>query len=138
MFVGMHDHTFDDKGRVVLPSMYRSEFPDGGYVTRIGDCLALFPKDAFDDMVARLQDLVRQQKASPNAVRSFTANADTVRPDSQGRISVVSRLRESTGVARDVTIVGAGDRIELWTPQRWIEVQADSDEDLVTTFASGV
>ncbi len=138
MFVGMHDHTFDDKGRVVLPAIFRSEFPDGGYITRIDNCLAIFPKAEFDDMGVRLQELVRQQKAHPNAVRAFMANADNVRPDSQGRISVISRLREAAGLGRDVKVIGAGERIELWTPQRWADVAIASDQQLSTTFALGV
>jgi len=138
MFVGMHDHTFDDKGRVVLPSVYRSEFPDGGYITLLDECLAIFPKAEFDDMGKRIQELVRQQKAHPNALRSFMANADNVRPDSQGRITVIPRLRESAALGRDVTIVGAGERIELWTPERWSDVHIASDQQLMTTFTLGV
>ena len=138
MFVGMHAHTFDDKGRVVLPAVYRTEFPEGGYITKLDDCLAIFPKAEFDDMGVRLQDLVRQQKAHPNAVRSFMANADNIKPDSQGRISVINRLRDSVELGRDVTIVGAGERIELWTPERWADVQIASDQQLSTTFTLGV
>ena len=47
-------------------------------------------------------------------MRAFAANAHEVRPDSQGRITIPQRLREFAGLERDVVVIGAIDRIEIW------------------------
>lgn len=137
MFVGMHDHTFDDKGRVVLPAMYRPDFADGGYITFLGNCLGIYTDEGFREVGNRLDERIRNQQATQSDMRSLMANADRIRPDSQGRISVLGRLRTAAGLDRDVKVVGSGNRIELWQPESWNDLQPASDMSFLTTFSQG-
>ena len=64
------------------------------------------------------------------ALRAFSANAHEVRPDTQGRISIPERLRAFAGLERDVVVIGALERIELWDASRWQALQDESDQSL--------
>ncbi len=64
-------------------------------------------------------------------MRAFSANAAEVKPDTQGRILLPQRLREFAGLERDVVVIGAIDRIEIWDASRWGAVSARADESLI-------
>ena len=47
MFVGTFEHSLDDKGRLVLPSVFRGRLSDGAFLTPYESCLALWPEEEF-------------------------------------------------------------------------------------------
>jgi MraZ protein len=131
VFVGTFEHSLDDKGRLVLPATFRAHLADRGFVSQYEHCLGLWTEEGFTDVARRLTDKVRQGMASHDAVRAFAANASEVKPDSQGRIVVPQRLRDYAGLQREVVVIGALDRIEIWDASRWAELSDTADERLV-------
>ncbi len=127
MFVGQYEHTLDGKGRVVLPAKFRSQLATDVYLTveRKG-CLGLWAPEEFEKMG---EDLVR--KAAEGEIEEkdldlFFALADTVRPDGQGRILVIDRLREAAGINKDMLIVGRFKHVEIWSGDRWAEERIEA------------
>ena len=101
MFVGTFEHSLDDKGRVVLPTTFRSRLAEGGFLTPYEHCLALWTPKEFEEFVDRLRQKVRNQEAAPSALRALLANAAEIKPDGQGRIAarVLGEATEATLVA---------------------------------------
>jgi transcriptional regulator MraZ len=130
VFVGRFEHTLDDKGRLVLPTTYRSRLMDGGFLTPYQNCLALWAPNDFEGFVERLRDKTRNQEAATNAMRTLLANAADVKPDGQGRIAVPARLRDYADLDGGVVLTGALDHIELWNADRWNEVNAEGEASL--------
>ena len=60
--------------------------------------------------------------------RFFFASATDVEPDKQGRIVLPAVLREYAGLTKDVVVIGASDRAEIWDAARW----AADNEDLTS------
>ncbi len=56
-------------------------------------------------------------------VRSFVAPAQECPVDKVGRILIPPPLREHAGLADEVTWAGTVERIEIWSPARWLETQ---------------
>lgn len=131
MFVGTFEHSLDGKGRVVLPVAFRHQLADRGFVSQYQSCLGLWTEEGFADVARRLTDKVREGLAPQNAVRAFSADAAEVRPDSQGRVFLPQRLRDYAGLNRDVVIIGAVDRAEIWDASRWQELRNDADESFL-------
>lgn len=130
MFVGTFEHSLDDKGRIVLPSVFRQHLNERGYLSQWDQCLGLWTPEGFEDVANRLTERVRAGEASQLALRAFAANAHEVKPDTQGRIGIPERLREFAGLDREVVVIGALDRIELWDAERWRSLGAASDQSL--------
>ncbi len=130
MFVGTFEHSLDDKGRVVLPSTFRSYLADRGFVSQFDACLGVWTEEGFADVAKRLTEKIRAGLAPQDAMRAFSANAAEVKPDSQGRILLPHRLREFAGLDRDVVVIGAIDRVEIWDSRRWGEVSSRADQSL--------
>jgi MraZ protein len=131
VFVGTFEHSLDGKGRVVLPSQFRNELAGRGFIAQYQQCLGLWTQEGFSEVANRLQDKVRQGLAPQNAVRALAANAVQVEPDAQGRILIPQRLRDYAGLDREVAIIGALDRIEIWHAPRWTEISSEADESLL-------
>lgn len=130
MFVGTFEHSLDEKGRVVLPAVFRHHLAERGFLSQYDQCLGLWTPEAFEEVARRLTERVRAGEASQLALRAFSANAHEVKPDSQGRIVIPERLREFAGLDRDVVIIGALDRVEIWDATRWRDLAERSDESL--------
>ncbi|MBU6328736.1 MAG: cell division/cell wall cluster transcriptional repressor MraZ [Acidobacteria bacterium] len=131
MFVGTFEHSLDDKGRVVLPSTFRAQLLERGYLAQWDRCLGLWTEEAFRAASDRLTDRIRDGQVPQGALRAFAANAAEVRPDSQGRITIPQRLREFAGLGRDAVVIGAIDRIEIWEAGRWNDQSPLADDSLI-------
>jgi MraZ protein len=131
VFVGTFEHSLDDKGRVVLPSTFRAQMNEKGYLSQWDKCLGLWTEADFADVAGRLQEKVREGLAPQEAIRAFSANAHEVRPDSQGRITIPQRLREFAHLERDAVVIGAIDRIEIWDASRWGDQSGIADDSLI-------
>ena len=51
--------------------------------------------------------------------RYFFAGAADVEVDKQGRIVIPAKLREHAGLEKDIMIIGASSRAEIWDKERW-------------------
>ena len=114
-----------------LPSTFRSHLAERGFVSQYDACLGVWTEEGFADVAKRLTEKIREGLAPQDAMRAFSANAAEVKPDSQGRILLPQRLREFAGLERDVVVIGAIDRIEIWDSNRWGAASARADESLV-------
>jgi MraZ protein len=131
-FLGSYQHQIDDKGRLSLPASFRR---DGGeepmvLVHAFPDALTLYPRATWIEVEARLREMLRLNPQARPYVLRVTANAVEVVPDKQGRILVPQRLQEAVGIAGLTLVVGAIDRIELWSPERFLATTAEPVPDV--------
>ena len=137
LFVGIHEHTLDGKGRLILPSGFRSQLAGGAYITALDSCVGILPVDEFADTAEQLRSQVGTEEVDINALRSFAAQADFVVPDGQGRMRILPHLRAAAGLERKVVVTGMIGRIEIWNPDRWAEVQSVGTERLADAITHG-
>ena len=127
-FHGTFDHSLDAKHRLTVPSKLRAAFSEGAFLVEGADqCLSLYPATTYSALVdAALAGLNPLSSQARELNRFFRSNAHAVELDSAGRVMLGSKLAEHAGIDRDVTVIGAGDCLELWDPSSW----ADYDSDL--------
>ena len=130
MFVGTFEHSLDDKGRVVLPAVFRGQLAQGGVVTKLDSCLGVWTAEEFDEVARTMVERVRAGEADRDVVRSFAADAHHVTPDGQGRIMLPQRLRDFAGLQREVVVNGAFDHLEIWDTAQWSTVNRTGEEQL--------
>lgn len=58
--------------------------------------------------------------------------------DKQGRILLPANLREFASLEKDVVLVGVGSRIEIWSRENWVNMDADSDMDDIAAAMEGL
>jgi MraZ protein len=120
MFLGTHNPKLDDKGRVILPARFRHELAEGLVVTRGQEnCLYVFSAAEFEQLHERIRQAPVTSKAARDFLRVFLSGASAETPDSQNRITVPVNLRSYAGLDRDLTVIGAGNRVEIWDTTAW-------------------
>ena len=138
-FLGTYTPRLDDKGRLILPAKFRGQLASGLVVTRGQEhCLYVFPVDEF----RRMHDQIRQapvtSKQARDYLRVFLSGAHDEVPDKQGRLSIPAALRTYARLDRDVAVIGAGSRVEIWDAPSWesyleeqVGLYADTAEEVV-------
>lgn len=133
MFLGTYTPRLDEKGRLILPAKFRDKLAPGLVVTRGQEhCLYVFPMDEFVKVADELRKAPMTSKAVRDYMRVFLSGASDEIPDKQGRVTIPQALRDYAGLAKDLTVIGAGSRLEIWDTQSWETYLADSEESFAT------
>ena len=131
MFVNNHEHSIDDKGRMVLPADIRNVLEGGCYVVaQPGGCLAIFPRESFKEAAARIKERQRNGEISDLQFRAFFGSANEVVPDKQGRIPLTQSQRTYAKLDRNVMVVGVWEHIEIWDAARWASNNEIGEQEL--------
>lgn len=139
VFLGTYLPKLDDKGRIILPAKFRDAFADGLVVTRTQErALAVYTAKAFEELMAPVASAPTTVKQVRDYQRMLAAGASFEVPDKQGRITIPPILRKYAGLERDVVVIGAGNRAEIWDNAAWEKYSeasesgfADLDEEFM-------
>lgn len=119
-FFGRFEHSLDVKGRLILPAKIRAHFDAMAYLTpHLEGCLGLWTPEAFNREVEQRELQDDQGAEARNAMREWSSQVVETKLDLHGRMAVPSELRAYSGIDQDVVVVGAINRVELWSPERW-------------------
>lgn len=128
MFTGEYRHSVDEKGRMAVPSKFRTQLEGGAFVSRwIDSCLAIFPRQDWDALASRTAALPISDAGARTFSRFLFAGAYEVDLDRQGRMVVPPSLREWAGLTNEAVIVGSRDHAEIWAPARWEAYRRDME-----------
>ncbi len=120
MFMGEYHHNIDDKNRLVIPSEFREALGDQFIVTRgLERCLYLYTIDGWNKIVEKLSSLPFTKKDARVVIRSLFSAAASCNLDRQGRINITSQQLLHAGIEKECVIIGANNRIEIWSKENW-------------------
>lgn len=124
-FRGTFDHTLDAKSRLTVPARYRAPLADGVVLAMPVDqqpCVGVWRPEDYERYTERaLAELPPLSSKLAELERFFYGSSQDADLDAAGRIMVPSFLAEHAKLEREVVVVGAGDRLELWNRDRWAE-----------------
>lgn len=131
--MGEYNHTIDTKGRLSIPSKFRSVIGEEFVISKgLDGCLFAYTNEAWEQFEQQLSSLPLLDKNARQMTRFFLAGAANVELDPHGRILIPNNLREYAGLDKDVTIVGTGKKFEIWNTEKWLENNQDLDMDQVS------
>lgn len=120
MFLGTFTPRLDEKGRLILPAKFREQLSDGLVITRGQErCLYVFSEEEFGAMHDKIRQAPITSKQARDYLRVFLSGAHAEVPDKQNRVTVPAPLRDYAGLERDLVVIGAGSRAEIWNAQAW-------------------
>ncbi len=129
MFFGTYTPKLDEKGRLFLPAKFRDGLSEGLVVTRGQErCLTVWSNADFDSLTQRLSEASQTNKGTRDYVRMLFSAATQEVPDKQGRISIPSVLRDYAALRKDVMVIGAMNRIEIWDPASWQQYSEEQEQ----------
>ena len=139
MFLNQYQHSFDDKGRLTIPSRFRELPIEGAFVVQgLDRNLMVLPPPVFQILYDRMMAMNLTDPTARLLRRIILGNALRVVPDGAGRILISPNLKEFADLKENVVFVGQGDYFEIWSPNLWKEqeVQVSDAEANTQRFAA--
>ena len=129
MFMGEYHQKIDEKGRLTIPAKIRSELGDNFIVTRgLDGCLFIYKKETWEKIINNYQELPNVKEAR-NFMRFFLSGATNLEFDKQGRINISQPLIKYADLSKDTIIIGVGDRLEIWSNDRWEKLLTENEDN---------
>lgn len=136
-FIGEYTVRVDDKGRLILPSSFKSVVTNGDlrFVIKrdlFSNCLEMFTYEEWalesERVKSRLNFFNREHA---QFWREYMRDRALVEPDEKlGRISIPKRLLEQIGVEKEVVFAGNDHKIEIWAKENYQNTKLQENDYL--------
>ena len=123
-FLGEYEATLDAKGRFLLPSGFKKQLPEKGgnhFIINRGfeKCLTLYPQQSWDPIFSAISKLNDFDPKVREFRRYFLNGATQLELDSAGRLLLPKNLTEHAGLEKDIVLVSAVNKIEIWDKSKY-------------------
>ncbi len=134
MFLGTYAPKLDEKGRIILPAKFRDELASGLVLTRGQEhCVYVFSQREFESLHEKIRQAPVTSKQARDYLRVFLSGASAEVPDKQNRVTIPTPLRTYAGLDRDLVVIGAGSRAEIWDAEAWETYLAEQEAAFANT-----
>jgi MraZ protein len=133
MFRGSSFHSLDEKGRIIIPTRFRSIVRDNGgvlMISQLDGCLVAYTLSEWNKIEARLMDLAEKGTNMRRFRRIFIGEAAECACDRQGRVLVPPTLRQYAELVKDIVLAGVLDHFEIWSKEKWDDEKMLLKEDM--------
>jgi len=123
-FLGEYESTIDTKGRFLLPAGLKKQLPADDslhFVINRGfeKCLTLYPLQSWKPIYAEISQLNDFDPKVREFRRYFLNGATQLEIDSAGRILLPKNLLEHAALEKDIVLVSAMNKIEIWDKTKY-------------------
>ena len=132
VFFGTFRHAVDEKNRVAIPAKWRAAAKRSREFYVLPDpknCLVVLTEAAMGKMLERADDISIGEYGRRDVLRVIASRAHGSPCDGQGRIGLTEELLRHAGIGKEAVLVGMLTRFEVWSPERWAEVDHNAMEN---------
>lgn len=125
MFRGINAITIDSKGRLAIPTRYRTELGGEEKIPLVvtidteETCLLLYTAKQWQVIEDNLQKLPSFNAAARRIQRLLIGHATDIEMDVNGRILLPNVLRNYAQLEKNVVMIGQGNKFEVWNEALW-------------------
>ncbi len=125
-FLGEYEATLDTKGRFLLPAGFKKQLAQDAatlFVLNRGfeKCLTLYPIQSWEPIFSEISKLNDFDPKVREFRRYFLNGAIQVELDSAGRLLLPKNLSEHAGLEKDIVLVSAVNKIEIWDKNKYTQ-----------------
>lgn len=142
--MGSTSARIDDKGRLKIPSTYRTDLQSAYgrdvFVTSLtGESVLVYPMPVWLDVQRRLAQVPSTLPAKKKYLDWVNYYGLPGEVDPQGRLLIQPALRESARMQGEVRVLGLTDHFEVWNEERFVALRlrapfTDDDARELSTF----
>jgi MraZ protein len=130
MLSGTFYHQLDGKNRIRIPARLKKELGDVYYFAKgTQECIFVFPQATVDAQVEKLKEIKLADEERQKSLRSFSKSFVESDEDNQGRVVLNGELRKHAKINKELVIIGAITRVEIWAREVYDEYFADEDDN---------
>ena len=144
MFRGNAPARMDDKGRLKVPNAFRSllesKYGRELFLTSLtGENVRIYPMPVWLETEEKLGQMPASHPARVRFLERVNYFGGPGELDTQGRVMIPYRLRESAGMTGDVDVLGQYNLLEIWNHDRFVsklqrEQFSDDDAKALSEF----
>lgn len=113
----------DEKGRLKIPNAFRAVIQETHgphvFVTSLdGDAVLLYPMPVWEGIEHRLAQMPSTHPARKKYAARTSYYGQVAEIDTQGRVLIHARLRDSAQMAGEVDVLGQQNYLEVWNHDR--------------------
>jgi MraZ protein len=145
MFRGNNPATVDEKGRLKIPTAFKTildeQYGQDFFVTSLdGRSVHVYPLPVWIKIEEKLAPLPSMNRAKKNFLDRSNYWGQMARADAQGRILIPTLLREAAGMTGEVAVMGHEEYLEVWSLDRLREPMSTPfpEEDMNTLGSLGI
>ena len=122
MFLSTYENKLDKKGRVSVPASFRSYLSNLGYNGVIcypsfnNQCIEAWPQDRIEKISNAIDYLNPFEEKKDYFATSILSASINLQFDSEGRISITSKLLKHAKIRNSMLFVGQGKTFQIWEP----------------------
>jgi MraZ protein len=134
---GNYAAKIDDKGRLKIPNAFRA-LVEGKHGTELfvtsltGEYVRVYPMPVWLALEEKLSRAPSTHPARLKFLDRVSYYGQTAEIDTQGRVVIHPRLRDSAGMSGEVDVLGQVDWLDVWNHERFVaKLQRDpyTDDD---------
>ncbi len=127
---GYYENFVDEKGRVIMPKKLKEQMGSELVFTRgLDECVYVLTREAWSALQEKLAKLPISKGRSVS--HFFNTYKSDVTADKQGRIQLPIALRRIAGIEGNAVVVGNGNRVEIWNPERFAAMEQALDTESI-------
>jgi MraZ protein len=131
----VYRHSVDDKRRVSVPFRWRpNEAIEFTIVIwpkhRAGTCLLVMPPTQWIKLRAEIDAMASSDPKKSLLKRSIGTMSIQAKLDGSGRIAIPEEMATAAGIKGEAVLAGVIERFEIWSPERYAQVEALDKADL--------
>ena len=125
MLRGNHAARIDEKGRLKIPNAFRSvvEKTHGSelFVTSLtGESVRIYPMPVWFEIESRVAQMPSTHPARMKFLDRVNFYGQVAELDTQGRVLIQPRLRDSALMNGEVDVLGQQNYLEVWNHERFV------------------
>ncbi|MCA9370261.1 MAG: division/cell wall cluster transcriptional repressor MraZ [Pseudomonadales bacterium] len=127
MLLGTYYHSLEAKRRVMLPKQLRVAAKEWVVTRGFDGCLFIFPSEIYTKEMQKLEESSFTKKGTRDITRLLAGDAQVITPDSYGRVQLPEYLSTLAGLKKELVVVGAHSRVEIWDRDRYHQYRDELD-----------
>lgn len=129
MIAGREEASLDDKGRVMFSRKKRDALGERvSLAIGFDGVLCAYPQWVWDAWTMEIRSAPISGWGRSRFTRHFYENSEVdMTFDNQGRLTIPTKYRERCNLSGKILLVGAGDRVEIWSPVEREKYDQDPD-----------
>jgi MraZ protein len=121
-YTGLFRHTLDDKGRLTIPSEWRSAHaPEETFLAtpHPDGYIAILPPEEVEALRAKISAQKLGDSAAQKFAARFFSKTQGFSYDKTGRAGFTAELLKHAGIEKDAVLVGSLTKFNIYSPERW-------------------
>ena len=125
MFLSTYEKKIKKKGRVSVPASFRSYLFNLGYNGVIcypsfnNNCIEAWPQDRVEKISNAIDSLNPFEEKKDYFATSILSESVNLQFDTEGRISITSKLLKHAKIKSNTLFVGLGRTFQIWEPSSY-------------------